>query len=101
MGLVTGGQTATASFPLDVPDYESPGLKLGSLIVYPQAAETASADGPYAAFTVGALRLQPRFGNVFSKADELQAVAAPDTRMATTAAASNLILVGIIIKTFR
>ena len=74
VGLVAGGQTATASFPLDVPDYESPGLKLGSLIVYPQAAETASADGPYAAFTVGALRLQPRFGNVFSKADELQAV---------------------------
>jgi len=33
--------------------------------------------------------------------DELQAVAAPDTRMVTTAAASNLILVGIIIKTFR
>jgi len=33
--------------------------------------------------------------------DELQAVAAPDMRMATTVAASNLILVGIIIKTFR
>src|SRR5689334_21042561 len=30
--------------------------------------------------------------------DELQAVATPDTRMVTTAAASNLILVGIILK---
>jgi hypothetical protein len=33
--------------------------------------------------------------------DELQAAAVPDTRIATTVAASNLILVGIIIKTFR
>ena len=33
--------------------------------------------------------------------DELQAAVTPDTRMVTTAAASNLLLVGIIIKTFR
>jgi hypothetical protein len=33
--------------------------------------------------------------------DELQAAVKPDIRVATTAAASNLLLVGIIIKTFR
>jgi hypothetical protein len=33
--------------------------------------------------------------------DELQAAVTPDTRMVTTAAPSNLLLVGIIIKTFR
>jgi hypothetical protein len=33
--------------------------------------------------------------------DELQPAVTPDTRMVTTAAASNLLLVGIIIKTFR
>jgi hypothetical protein len=33
--------------------------------------------------------------------DELQAAVTPDIRVAATAAASNLLLVGIIIKTFR
>ena len=74
VGLVAGGKTAVASVPVEVPDYEAPGLKLGSLIAYPQATEAPSADGPYAAFSVGALRLQPRFGNVFARADQLQAV---------------------------
>jgi hypothetical protein len=76
IGLVVGDSISVTSTTVEVPDFEAPGLKLGSLIVYPQTSETGAADaqGPYAAFAVGSLRLQPRFGNVFSKADSLQAV---------------------------
>jgi GWxTD domain-containing protein len=76
VGLVAGDKTSVASTPIEVPDYDAPGLKLGSLLVYPETglAPPADAQDPYSAFTVGALRLHPRFGNVFTKADSLHAV---------------------------
>jgi hypothetical protein len=76
VGLVAGDKTSVASTPIEVPDYDAPGLKLGSLLVYPETGEAPPADAkdPYSAFTVGALRLRPRFGNVFTKADSLHAV---------------------------
>jgi GWxTD domain-containing protein len=76
VGLVAGDKTSVASTPIEVPDYDAPGLKLGSILVYPETglAPPADAKDPYSAFTVGALRLHPRFGNVFTKADSLHAV---------------------------
>jgi GWxTD domain-containing protein len=76
VGLVAGDKASVASTPIEVPDYDAPGLKLGSLLVYPETGEAPApnAQDPYSAFTVGALRLRPRFGNVFAKADSLHAV---------------------------
>ena len=61
-------------FQLRLPQWS--GLKLGSLLVYPEVDRPAPADpqGPYSALTVGPLRLEPRFGNVFTVADALQVV---------------------------
>jgi hypothetical protein len=60
---------------VEVPDFDAPGLKLGSLLVYPDSGEpSADPQDPYSAFTVGALRLHPRLGNVFNPADALHAV---------------------------
>src|SRR5262249_25709345 len=76
VGVVGGGKGAVATAPLEVPDFQAPGLKLGSLLVYPETKDAAGLDpqGAYGAFAVGALRLKPRFGNVFAKAEALQAV---------------------------
>jgi GWxTD domain-containing protein len=72
--LVTGDQASLAATPVDVPDFDAPGLKLGSLLLYPEGDPPADAQDPYSAFTVGALRLRPRLGNVFTPADALHAV---------------------------
>ena len=76
VALQVGDKAAVAPVSVEVPDFESPGLKLSSLLVYPEVDRTAPADpqGPYSAFTVGPLRLEPRFGNVFTVADALQVV---------------------------
>ena len=76
VGLVVGDKTAVAATPVEVPDYDSPGLKLGSLVVYPDVPDAGPADAQSAdgAFSVGAFRLHPRLGNVFSRSDSLQAV---------------------------
>lgn len=76
VGLVAGDKTSVVSTPIEVPDYDAPGLKLGSLLVYPEtsAAPPADARDPYSAFTVGALRLRPHFGNVFTKVESVHAV---------------------------
>jgi GWxTD domain-containing protein len=76
VALLAGEKGAVATAPLEVPDFDAPGLKVLSLLVYPEARDAGAADpqGPYGAFSIGALRLQPRFGNVFSQADALQAV---------------------------
>ena len=72
--LVTGDKTSLASTPVDVPDFDAPGLKRGSLLLYPEGEPPADAQDPYSAFAVGALRLRPRLGNVFTPADALHAV---------------------------
>jgi GWxTD domain-containing protein len=69
------GRAAVASLPLDVPDFEAPGLKASGLVLYPdEPAAPADAGDPYSALTVGPLRLRARFGNAFSAADSLQVV---------------------------
>ena len=73
--LVAGDRASLATKQVEVPDYAAPGLKLGALLVYPESGEPASdAQDPYSAFTVGAMRLRPRFGNVFTTGDALHAV---------------------------
>ena len=75
VSLATGEKASLVTTKVDVPDFEAPGLKLGSLLVYPEGGEPAAdAQDPYSAFTVGALRLHPRLGNVFTTADALHAV---------------------------
>ena len=73
--LATGEKASLVMTRIDVPDFDAPGLKLGSLLVYPEGGEPAAdAQDPYSAFTVGALRLHPRLGNVFTTADAFHAV---------------------------
>ena len=69
----SGEAGSVASTPLDVPDFAGPALAMGRLLVY-TAADKPSADpaDAYAAF--GVLRLRPRFGNVFARGDEIEAV---------------------------
>ncbi|HZM51878.1 MAG TPA: GWxTD domain-containing protein, partial [Vicinamibacteria bacterium] len=75
VSLATGEKASLVTTKVDVPDFDAPGLKLGSLLVYPEGGEpSADAQDPYSAFTVGALRLHPRLGNVFTTADALHAV---------------------------
>jgi hypothetical protein len=73
--LASGEKASLVTTRVDVPDFDAPGLKLGSLLVYPEGGEpSGDAHDPYSAFTVGALRLHPRLGNVFTAADALHAV---------------------------
>ena len=69
------GRGAVATRPLEVPDFEAPGLKAAGLVLYPdEASPPADPRDPFAALTVGPLRLRSRFGNVFSASDALQVV---------------------------
>jgi GWxTD domain-containing protein len=73
---IADGHSSVTSLDLDVPNFEAPGLKASGLILYPdEAPGPADPADPYAAFTVGSLRLRPRFGNTFSVSDSLQVVA--------------------------
>jgi hypothetical protein len=76
VGLKAGNRAAVAPVELDVPDFDAPGLKTSSLLVFPETGAPANDDpeDPYAALTVGAMPLQPRFGNVFESTDEIQVV---------------------------
>ena len=73
--LLPEGKGAVAEVPLEVPDFDAPGLKATGLVIYPDETVPADPLDPYAALTVGPLRLRPRFGNVFSKSDAIQVVA--------------------------
>lgn len=77
VGVQAGDKAAVAPVTLEVPDFAAPGLKTSSLLVFPESAAppTTDAQDAYGALTVGALRLQPRFGNVFTAADEMNVVA--------------------------
>jgi GWxTD domain-containing protein len=72
--LLSGGKGSVATLPLEVPDFEAPGLKATGLVVYPDETAPADPQDPYAALTVGPLRLRPRFGNVFQKTDSIKVV---------------------------
>jgi GWxTD domain-containing protein len=69
------GRGAVATRPLDVPDFGAPGFKAAGLVLYPdEPSPAADPRDPFAALTVGPLRLRARFGNAFAKSDSLQVV---------------------------
>jgi hypothetical protein len=71
-------QGATCTLDIDVPDFAAATLVASPLVVYPDdpiATATADPRDAYASFQVGAKRLHPRFGNVFSASDSILVVA--------------------------
>jgi GWxTD domain-containing protein len=70
------GRASVSTLPLEAPDFGSPGLKATGLVLYPdEPASPADPRDPFAALSIGALRIHPRFGNAFTPADALQVVA--------------------------
>jgi GWxTD domain-containing protein len=73
---LSDGKSASATAPLEVPDFEAPGLRTTPLILYPdEPATPPDPRDPYSALSVGSLRLRPRFGDGFRATDALQVVA--------------------------
>jgi GWxTD domain-containing protein len=69
------GRASVATLPLEAPDFDAPGLKATGLVLYPdESASPSDPRDPFAALSMGALRLHPRFGNVFRPTDALQVV---------------------------
>jgi len=71
-----------STLDVEVPDFGGATLVASPLVVYPDettpAAQTAipgDARDPFASFQVGAMRLRPRFGNVFTAPDSIRVVA--------------------------
>jgi GWxTD domain-containing protein len=72
---LSGGKSSSATVPLEVPDFEAPGLHVAPLVLYPdEPSSPADPKDPYSALTVGSLRLRPRFGDAFKVSDALQVV---------------------------
>jgi GWxTD domain-containing protein len=71
------GRASVTTVDVEAPDFDAAGLGIGPLLLYPdvEGGSPPAADGPYAAFAVGTLRVEPRFGNVFKTQDALQVVA--------------------------
>jgi GWxTD domain-containing protein len=70
------GRASVTSLDVEAPDFDAAGLGIGPLLLYPdvEGGSPPAADGAYAAFAVGTLRVEPRFGNVFKTKDALQVV---------------------------
>jgi GWxTD domain-containing protein len=72
---LSGGKSSSTTVPLEVPDFEAPGLRISPLVLYPdEPGAPADPKDPYSALTVGPLRLRPRFGDAFKASDALQVV---------------------------
>jgi GWxTD domain-containing protein len=71
------GRASVTTVDVDAPDFDAAGLGIGPLVLYPdlEGGSPPAADSAYAAFAVGKLRVEPRFGNVFHAKDALQVVA--------------------------
>jgi GWxTD domain-containing protein len=70
---------SVATIDLEVPDYGGATLAASPLVAYPDEPPSGgpvNARDPYAATQLGAMRLHPRFGNVFTTSDALMVVAA-------------------------
>jgi hypothetical protein len=70
------GRASVTTVGVEAPDFDAAGLGIGPLLLYPdlEGASPPAADGPYGAFAVGTLRVEPRFGNAFTTKDGLQVV---------------------------
>jgi hypothetical protein len=77
--LLEPARGSSSTIDVEVPDFGGATLAASPLVLYPdepQAAGAADARDPYAAMTLGPMRLRPRFGNVFAPSDALMVVAA-------------------------
>jgi GWxTD domain-containing protein len=72
-----GERGSAVSLPFEMLDFGSPDLSVSPLLAFPavEGPKAPTGQGPFAAFALGSMRLQPRFGNVFSKADAIELVA--------------------------
>jgi GWxTD domain-containing protein len=69
---------SVATIDIEVPDFGGAALVASPLVVYPDEPPTGGPVDPrdaYAAMQLGATRLHPRFGNVFTTSDALMVVA--------------------------
>jgi hypothetical protein len=68
---------SAVSLPFEMSDLSAPELQASPLMVLPvvEGSPEPSARDPFAAFALGSMQVQPRFGNVFSKADAIELVA--------------------------
>ena len=72
-----GAKGSAVSLPLERADYGVPELSVSPLMVLPslENGPPPSGQDPFAPFALGSMRLQPRFGNVFSKSDAVELIA--------------------------
>jgi GWxTD domain-containing protein len=76
--LLPEGKGAVSAIDVEVPDFSGTALAASPIVVYPDepaAGGPPNPSDPYAAMQLGALRLHPRFGNVFAPTDSLMVVA--------------------------
>ena len=77
--LPDSGKGASATVDVEVPDFGGQSLVASPIVAYadePVAAAAGDLRDPYAAMQLGARRIRPRFGNVFTTSDALTVVAA-------------------------
>ena len=68
------GQGSVSTIAVEVPDFGGAHFVASPIVAYtdePRDATAADAHDPYAALQLGSRRIRPRFGNVFTTADEL------------------------------
>jgi len=68
------GRGSAVSVPFEMADFGGSELSASPLLVLPAAEPVAgpTSQDPFAAFALGSMRLQPRFGNAFSRADAVE-----------------------------
>jgi GWxTD domain-containing protein len=71
---VVSGKASVLETPITLPDLTSPGLKVMEPMVLAgmEPTEQSDAQNPLADFSMGSVRLLPRFGNAFRKSDGVQ-----------------------------
>jgi hypothetical protein len=69
---------SVSTLDVEVPDFGGASLVASPIVLYPDeppGGGSAGASDPYGAMQLGAMRLHPRFGNVFATSDSLMVVA--------------------------
>lgn len=76
--LPAPGRGAVSSIDVEVPAFDAGAFVASPLVLYPdeRAAAAGGPRDPFGALQLGAMRLRPRMGNVFTPADSLMVVSA-------------------------